>query len=81
MTGRIARSIARLGMGAAAMALIGAPLMAQGPTDAQLMGDAASTGDVLTYGMGPQAHRFSPLTTINSENVVKMVPAFSASLG
>lgn len=83
MKGRIMRSIARTGVGAAAMALVmaGAPLMAEGPTDAQLMGDAASTGDVLTYGMGPQGHRFSPLTAINADNVAKMVPAFSASLG
>jgi hypothetical protein len=38
----------------------GAPAPGAGPTDAQLMDDAASTGDVLTYGMGPRAQRFSP---------------------
>jgi len=57
----------------------GAP--AAGPGDADLMADATTTGDVLTYGMGPQAHRFSPLTQINTANVAKMVPAFAASLG
>jgi PQQ-dependent dehydrogenase, methanol/ethanol family len=54
---------------------------AAGPGDADLMADATTTGDVLTYGMGPQAHRFSPLTKINTGNVAKMVPAFAASLG
>jgi alcohol dehydrogenase (cytochrome c) len=54
---------------------------AAGPGDADLMADAKTTGDVLTYGMGPQAHRFSPLNQINSGNVAKLVPAFAASLG
>ena len=52
-----------------------------GPTDADLMNDAATPGDVLTYGMGPKAQRFSQLTQITDANVAKMVPAFSASLG
>ncbi|MFA6114072.1 MAG: methanol/ethanol family PQQ-dependent dehydrogenase [Sphingomonas sp.] len=52
-----------------------------GPTDADLMADASSVGDVLTYGMGPRAQRFSPMTTINSDNVSKLVPAFASSLG
>ena len=79
MKGRFTRSLA----GALAMALLaaGAPSLATGPTDADLMGDAASTGDVLTYGMSPQGHRFSPLTTLNAGNVAKLVPAFSSSLG
>ncbi|MQP65305.1 PQQ-dependent dehydrogenase, methanol/ethanol family [Niveispirillum sp. SYP-B3756] len=57
------------------------PAFAAGPTDADLMNDAASTGDVLTYGMGPQAQRYSPLKTLNTENVAKLVPAFSFSFG
>jgi len=68
-----------LAMMAAAPAL--ADGQAAGPGDADLMADATTTGDVLTYGMGPQAHRFSPLTKINTGNVAKMVPAFAASLG
>jgi alcohol dehydrogenase (cytochrome c) len=36
---------------------------------------------VLTYGMGPKAQRFSPLTTINADNVARLVPAFASSLG
>jgi alcohol dehydrogenase (cytochrome c) len=82
MAGMAAITLA-LTMGGAA-----APLLAQnpapaaaGPTDAQLMDDANSTGDVLTYGMGPRAQRFSPLTQINADNVAHLVPAFAASLG
>lgn len=57
------------------------PSFAAGPTDADLMNDAASTGDVLTYGMGPKAQRYSPLKTLNTENVAKLVPVFSFSFG
>ncbi len=35
-----------------------APGAAVGPTDADLMNDANTPGDVLTYGMGPRAQRF-----------------------
>ena len=45
------------------------------------MNDAATPGDVLTYGMGPRAQRFSPLRQIDAGNVAKLVPAFAASLG
>ncbi|MBJ7444782.1 MAG: methanol/ethanol family PQQ-dependent dehydrogenase [Sphingobium sp.] len=80
MKGPIMRALS--GVAAMTLAMGAAPLVAQGgPTDADLMNDAKSTGDVLTYGMGPQAHRFSSLNAINSGNVAKMVPAFSASLG
>ncbi|WP_253341399.1 methanol/ethanol family PQQ-dependent dehydrogenase [Sphingobium sp. OAS761] len=82
MKGRFMRSLC----GAAALSLVaaGAPLLAQnatGPTDADLMADASSPGDVLTYGMGPQAQRFSQLKQIDASNVSKLVPAFAASLG
>ncbi len=68
---------------AAVAAFAGVPSHAQdvGPTQAQLMDDANSTGDVLTYGMGPRGQRYSPLTMINSETVQGLVPAFSSSLG
>ncbi|MDE1914481.1 MAG: methanol/ethanol family PQQ-dependent dehydrogenase [Sphingomonadales bacterium] len=86
MKGRFQRSMAGMAAITLALALGGtsAPLQAQtdaGPTEAQLMNDAKSTGDVLTYGMGPRAQRFSPLTQINAGNVAKLVPAFAASLG
>ena len=81
MKERFMRSVAAV----ATLALMtaAAPLLAaaDGPNDADLMADASSTGDVLTYGMGPQAQRFSPLAKINAGNIKSMVPAFAASLG
>ncbi|MGQ2910135.1 MAG: PQQ-dependent dehydrogenase, methanol/ethanol family, partial [Aliihoeflea sp.] len=64
-----------------ALAMAGPAMAQQGPADAELMADAQSTGDVLSYGMGPQGHRFSPLTKLDSSNVAKLTPVFSASLG
>lgn len=52
-----------------------------GPTDADLMASATNTKAVLTYGMGPRAQRFSPLTQINADTVSHLVPAFASSLG
>ncbi|MCT2398766.1 methanol/ethanol family PQQ-dependent dehydrogenase [Novosphingobium mangrovi (ex Huang et al. 2023)] len=66
---------------AAAGSTIAVPLHAAGPTSAELLNDAQSTGDVLTYGMGPWQQRFSPLDEINTDTVSKLVPAFAASLG
>ena len=66
---------------AAAGSTIAVPLHAAGPTSADLMNDAESTGDVLSYGLGPWQQRFSPLDTLNADNVSKLVPAFAASLG
>ena len=73
-----------------AMLLAGAVLLAlpmagagaqDGPTDADLMNDEATPGDVLTYGMGPKGQRFSGLQQINTSNVSRLIPAYSASLG
>ncbi|MED5546244.1 methanol/ethanol family PQQ-dependent dehydrogenase [Novosphingobium decolorationis] len=68
---------------AAATALVAAPALADhhGPTSSDLMNDAASAGDVLSYGMGPWQQRFSGLDALNSDNVSKLVPVFAASLG
>ena len=43
--------------------------------------DANTTGDVLAYGMGPKAQRYSPLTDINTDSVKKLTPAWSFSFG
>jgi len=59
--------------------LLAAP--ANGPGDAELINDANTPGDILTYGMGPKAQRFSPLTRISTDNVGRLIPAYSASLG
>ena len=54
---------------------------AAGPTDADLMASADHPESVITNGMGPLGHRFSPLTQINTANVAKLTPAFAFSLG
>jgi alcohol dehydrogenase (cytochrome c) len=54
---------------------------ATGVTNAMIENDAKSTSDVLTWGMGQQGQRFSPLTQINTKTVSKLVPAWSFSMG
>ena len=63
-----------------------AALMATGVAEAQvtedmLAGDQASTGDVLTNGMGRDLQRYSPLDILNKDNVKNLVPAWAFSLG
>lgn len=60
--------------------MLAAPAYA-GITEEDLAGDSASTGDILTNGMGRDLQRFSPLTLINKDNVGKMVPVWAFSLG
>ena len=50
-------------------------------TEEDLANDQASTGDVLTNGMGRDLQRFSPLTTLNKDNVQNLVPAWAFSFG
>lgn len=78
MKGTMKRSLVALAMLGTAMSTAA---LAEGPTSEDLMNDEASTGDVLTYGMGPQAQRFSPLDKLNTSNVARLVPAFASSLG
>jgi len=53
---------------------------AQAQTDDALKNDGKSTSDVLTYGMGYNNQRYSPLTQINTKNVGKLVPVWAYSL-
>ncbi len=50
-------------------------------TEADLAGDTASVGDILTNGMGRHLQRHSPLTTLNKGNVKNLLPAWAFSLG
>ena len=63
-------------------ALLGAslPAGAFGQTADDLQKDHLTTGDVLVYGMGYSGQRYSPLTTINKDNVRKLVPKWAYSL-
>ncbi|HCL78198.1 MAG TPA: PQQ-dependent dehydrogenase, methanol/ethanol family, partial [Pseudomonas sp.] len=43
--------------------------------------DHVSTNNVLQYGLGTHAQRFSPLALVNDKNVFKLTPAWSFSFG
>jgi alcohol dehydrogenase (cytochrome c) len=45
------------------------------------LNDAKTTGDVLSWGMGTEGQRFSPLNKVNTKNVKRLVPAWSFSFG
>ena len=54
--------------------------VALGQSAADLVGDAKEPNNVLTYGMGYNAQRFSSLTQINKRNVRKLAPVWALDL-
>ncbi|MBR7637015.1 PQQ-dependent methanol/ethanol family dehydrogenase [Janthinobacterium lividum] len=50
-------------------------------TNAMLDSTAKNPASVLSFGMGTQGQRYSPLTQINDKTVAKLVPAWSFSFG
>ena len=52
-----------------------------GVTDADIEKDAATTGDVLSWGMGTEGQRYSPLTQVSTSTIKNLVPAWSFSFG
>ena len=56
------------------------PTMVLAQTSQDLKNDEKTTGDVLVYGMGYSAQRYSPLTQINKQNVNRLVPVWGYSL-
>lgn len=65
---------------ALALALIAVSTGAGAQSLADLRNDAASTGDVTTYGMGWALQRYSQLRQINTGNVKRLVPVWNLSL-
>ena len=64
------------------IALGSAPAVhAAGVTESMIEEGAKSTSNVLSWGMGQQGQRFSPLTQINGKTVSRLVPAWSFSFG
>lgn len=55
--------------------------MAKEVTDADILNDAKTGGDVVSFGLGTQGQRFSPLTAVNTKTVKNLVPAWSMSFG
>jgi alcohol dehydrogenase (cytochrome c) len=50
-------------------------------TDQMIDNDAKTGGDVVSWGLGTQGQRYSPLKGVNTGNVGKLVPAWSFSFG
>lgn len=65
---------------AISVALSTAPLMAA-VNDQDIANDATTTNDVVSYGLGLQGQRFSPLDKLNVETVKNLIPAFVLSYG
>jgi len=49
--------------------------LAQGVTEDMLANDQTMTHQVVTNGMGRHLQRYSPLDTLNKDNVKNLVPA------
>ena len=54
---------------------------AQGVTDAMIVNDAKTPNDVLSWGIGPEGQRHSPLMGVTAKNINRLVPAWSMSFG
>ena len=50
-------------------------------TDKMIEDDAKTTGDVLSWGIGTQGQRYSPLKQINAGSIGKLTPVWSFSFG
>jgi alcohol dehydrogenase (cytochrome c) len=66
--------------GLAAIALAAAATAAPAQSTADLRNDAATPGDVTTYGMGWSQQRHSALKQINAGNVGRLAPLWNLSL-
>jgi len=52
-----------------------------GVTWEDIVNDENTPKDILSYGFGPKAQRYSSMTQINDKNVANLVPAWSFSFG
>jgi alcohol dehydrogenase (cytochrome c) len=50
-------------------------------TREDILNDARTTGDVVSFGLGTQGQRHSTLTAVNTKTVKNLVPAWSMSFG
>ncbi|MCE1242515.1 PQQ-dependent methanol/ethanol family dehydrogenase [Oryzomicrobium sp.] len=72
---------------ALALTLLASALLAFGQasakevTDVDIVNDAKTTGDVVSFGMGTQGQRYSPLNKVNTKTVKDLVPVWSFSFG
>ena len=64
----------------AAFMSVAIPTSANAQTAEDLKNDHQTPGDVLVYGMGYNAQRYSPLTQINKGNASRLVPKWAYSM-
>lgn len=69
------------GVSATALLMGSGPSHGQGVTEQDILNDATTTNQVVSYGLGPKAHRYSPLDQINTGNAKNLVPVWSFSFG
>ena len=65
----------------AAIFMLGLGTAHAGVTDQDILDDAATPGDVVSFGLGTQGQRFSALDQINTKTVKDLVPVWSMSFG
>lgn len=66
---------------AAGMAVSSAPALAADVSWEDIVNDAQTPENILMYGFGPDAQRYSPLNDINVKNVERLRPAWQFSFG
>ncbi|EFG9152938.1 PQQ-binding-like beta-propeller repeat protein, partial [Escherichia coli] len=54
---------------------------AEGVTIDDIMKDAETPADIVSYGLGTKGQRFSPMTTLNRDNVKNLTPVWAFSFG
>src|SRR3989338_1967900 len=74
------RTLSSVLIASALMTLAAVPATAA-VTDKDIESDAKTTGDVLSWGLGTQGQRYSPLAKINTKTVKDLVPVWSFSFG
>ena len=74
-------AVGRVAGGLAVGMASGAAQAAGGPTDQDILKDAETPGDILTYGMGTQGQRHSTLKAVNPDTVKKLAPVWAFSFG
>src|SRR5574343_386525 len=81
MNQRIKRNTATFGLAMIAAAVLSIGTAHAGVSDADIVNDAKTADNVVSYGMGTQGQRFSPLNKINTQTVKNLVPVWSFSFG
>lgn len=78
---RIFKSRLALTIGVLVASALAGGVQAKDVTNADIVKDAATPGDVLSWGIGTQGQRFSTLDQVNTSTVKDLVPVWSMSFG